>query len=131
MLHKLHYYRLQRSCGQGYVFTRVCDSAHRRGGGFSRQGEPPLAGGRTPPDQADSPGRREEPPRTRQTTLDQAEPPGRENPPGKQTPEYGLRAAGTHPTGMHSCYSHGEYRDFQENDVMNVTSTLLSRHVVK
>ena len=25
--------------------------------------------------------------------------------PGKQTPAYGLRAAGTHPTGMHSCYS--------------------------
>ena len=24
-------------------------------------------------------------------------------PPGKQTPAYGLRAAGTHPTGMHSC----------------------------
>ena len=37
-------------------------------------------------------------------------PPGRENPPRqgdppwKQTPAYGLRAAGTHPTGMHSCY---------------------------
>ena len=29
--------------------------------------------------------------------------PGR-SPPGKQTPTYGLRAAGTHPTGMHSCY---------------------------
>ena len=25
------------------------------------------------------------------------------HPPGKQTPAYGLRAAGTHPTGMHSC----------------------------
>ena len=25
-----------------------------------------------------------------------------EPPPGKQTPAYGLRAAGTHPTGMHS-----------------------------
>ena len=24
-------------------------------------------------------------------------------PPGKQTPAYGLRAAGTHPTGVHSC----------------------------
>ena len=43
-------------------------------------------------------------------------PPGMENPPrhggtplawrtppGKQTPAYGLRSAGTHPTGMHSC----------------------------
>ena len=26
------YYRPQRSCGQGYVFTRVCDSAHGGGG---------------------------------------------------------------------------------------------------
>ena len=56
------------------------------------------------------------PPRTRQTThpprsgrppLDQADPP-----PGKQTPAYGLRAAGTHPTLMHSClviscFAHG------------------------
>ena len=25
-------------------------------------------------------------------------------PPGKQTPAYGQRAAGTHPTGVHSCY---------------------------
>ena len=33
--------------------------------------------------------------------LDQANTP----PPGKQTPAYGLRAAGTHPTGMHSCFT--------------------------
>ena len=26
-----------------------------------------------------------------------------DTPPGKQTRAYGLRAAGTHPTGMHSC----------------------------
>ena len=57
-------------------------------GGFSSrenppcQGEPPLPG-RTPPRQG-------EPPRSR-------------HPPRKQTPAYGLRAAGTHPTGMHSC----------------------------
>ena len=25
-------------------------------------------------------------------------------PPRKQTPAYGLREAGTHPTGMHSCF---------------------------
>ena len=37
------------------------------------------------------------PPRTRP-------PPGPDTlPPRKQTPAYGLRAAGTHPTGMHSC----------------------------
>ena len=29
-------------------------------------------------------------------------PPGAD-PPGEQTPRDGLRAAGTHPTGMHSC----------------------------
>ena len=70
-------YRSQRSCGQGYVFTRVCDSVHR---GVSPEtppgpGRPSLAG-RTPP------------PRTRQTPLDQGDPPGtRQNPPGtRQTP---------------------------------------------
>ena len=30
-------------------------------------------------------------------------PPGPDPPPRNQTPAYGLRAAGTHPTGMHSC----------------------------
>ena len=30
-------------------------------------------------------------------------PPGADTPPRKQTPAYGQRAAGTHPTGMHSC----------------------------
>ena len=30
---KPHFYRPQRSCGQGYVFTRVCDSVN--GGGVS------------------------------------------------------------------------------------------------
>ena len=80
----------------------------------------PPGPGRPPRDQADPSG-------TRQTSLDQADPPGpgrpplgpgrppspgdqadtpriRQTPPGKQTPAYGLRAAGTHPTGMHSCY---------------------------
>ena len=31
------------------------------------------------------------------------DPPGSRHPPGKQTPAYGLRAAGTHPTGINSC----------------------------
>ena len=63
------YYRPQRSWGQGYVFTRVCDSVNRGGmGGLRRtppgprrtppgtkenppqdQGEPPLGPRRTPP----------------------------------------------------------------------------------
>ena len=139
------YYRPQRSCVQGYVFTRVCDSVHRG----------VLQAGRTPPDQADHlpsppPGRREEPPTPgretlpgpgrphppsrreepplgqagrppsrRETPQQEGEPPKQEGgtPPGqagrpppdqadprrKQIPEYGLRAAGMHPTGMHSC----------------------------
>ena len=60
----------------------------------------------TPPDQT--------PPPQDQTPRDQT-PPGADTPqdqtppdqtpsPGKQTPAYGIRAAGTHPTGMHSCF---------------------------
>ena len=71
-------------------------------GGVSRQGEPPPAGGRTPPgpgrpplDQADPPGQGE-------PSRLEGDPPGQGEPPRKQTPEYGLRATGTHPTGMHS-----------------------------
>ena len=48
-------------------------------------GRPPLGPADTPPDQADAP--------------------VRENPPGKKTAAYGQWAAGTHPTGMHSCYN--------------------------
>ena len=88
-----------------------------------------LQAGRTPPGQGDPPQTKENPPPwtrenppsldqreppppdqgdlppTRQTPPDWAEPPQTRQtpPPGKQTPEYGLRAAGTHPTGMHSC----------------------------
>ena len=85
-------------------------------GGVSRQGEPPAPRqGEPPPDQGDPPGPGRPPPagrtpRTRQTPPNQADPPGpgrppqTRHPPGKQTSEYGLRAAGTHPTGMHSCF---------------------------
>ena len=66
--HTIHtyYYRPQRSCGQGYVFTHVCDSVHRGGLEAGRnpprgRREHPPAGGRTPP----AGGR---PPQTRQTT---------------------------------------------------------------
>ena len=55
------------------------------------QADTPSDQADTPPDQADTPQTRQTPPWTRQT------------PPGKHTPAYGLRAAGTHPTGMHSC----------------------------
>ena len=65
----LIFYRPQRSCGQGYVFTRVCDSVY--GGGSPGRENPPGPG--RPP--SPPPGR-ENPPWTRQT------PPG----PGRPLP---------------------------------------------
>ena len=63
------------------------------------QGDTHPGPGRPPPDQADPPpGTRQIPPGPGRHPPDQADPP-----PGKQTSAYGLRAAGTHPTGMHSC----------------------------
>ena len=73
----LGHYRPQRSCGQGYVFTRVCDSVN---GGVSR--EPP------PQDQADPPPpgpRRTPPPRTKENTP----PAGRPPPDQAETPPPG------------------------------------------
>ena len=60
---------------------------------------PPWLGDHPPRDQADPPGW-ENPPR-----LGDHPPGTRQTPPGKQTSEYGLRAAGTHPIGMNSCYT--------------------------
>ena len=99
-----HHYRPQRSCGQGNVFTGVCHSFCSQGG----RGSASVHAGIPPP------GTRQTPPGTRQTPPGSDTPsgPGRHPPPppgpgrppqGKQTPAYGLRAAGTHPTGMHSC----------------------------
>ena len=75
------YYRPQRSCGQGNVFTRVCDSVHRGG----------LQAGRTPPpDQADPPGpgrppwTRENPPAPGRPPTHQGEPPPRPGRPPKE-----------------------------------------------
>ena len=45
------------------------------------------------------------PPQTRHTPPQR---PGTPPPPGKQTAAYGQRAAGTHPTGMHSCNKSNE-----------------------
>ena len=62
----------QQSCGQGYVFTHVCDSVNR---GVSRPGRPPTPTGRNPPS-------REEPPQTRQSPpTRQTNPPSTEEPP--------------------------------------------------
>ena len=80
----LYCYWLQQSCGQGYVFTRVCDSVNRGGVCLSACWD-------TTPCQGDPPAK-------------EAPPLPRSPPPRKQTPAYGQWAAGTHPTGMHSCF---------------------------
>ena len=80
-------------------------------------GRTPLGPGRHPPHQADTPRTRQTPPPPGQGRhpLDQADPqppnppgPGRHLPPRKKTAAYGQWAAGTHPTGMHSCYNRHE-----------------------
>ena len=89
------------------MFLHVCVILFT--GRVSGQGEPPRAGrapraGRPPLRQGEPPwvGR---PPWAGRTPRAGRTPPGtRPPPPGKQTPAYGLRAAGMHPTGMHSCY---------------------------
>ena len=59
---------------------------------------PPPGPGRYPPHQAGTPRRPGRYPPRPDT------PPGPDTPPQQQqTPEYGQRSAGTHPTGMHSC----------------------------
>ena len=105
-------YRPQRSCGQGNVFTGVCLST---GGGRVSASvhagipDPPRTRQtpqtRQPPPGPGSPPLHQAPPRTRQTSPGPGihPPRTRQTPPGKQTAAYGLRAAGTHPTGMHSC----------------------------
>ena len=66
-------------------------------------------GADTPPDQAanfppdQTPWDQAHPAPSGADTLDQT-PPRDQAPPRKQTPAYGQWAAGTHPTGMHSCY---------------------------
>ena len=126
---RTHFYRPQRSCGQGNIFTPVCHSVHRGGlpqcmlGWHPPWSRPPRADtpqSRHPPEQTPPQSRhpleqtppgpdpprpdpsqsRHHPPPQDQTPppLDQTPPP-----PRKQTPAYGLRAAGTHPTGMHFC----------------------------
>ena len=104
-----YFYRPKRSFGQGYVFTGVCDSVHRGGSGkeippAGWRTPPPLrAGWRTPPAGRRTPQRgwMENPP---PGWMENPPPSWKENPPiRKQTPANGLRSAGTHPTGMHSC----------------------------
>ena len=51
-------------------------------------------------------------------------------PPGKQTAAYGLRAAGTHPPGMHSCYL-SVFRIADDPSVVRSLLSLLFRLTVQ
>ena len=76
--------------GEGYIFTGVCLSTEGRVSASAHAGIPPSPD-QAPPLGPDPPG--------------PGSPPDQAPPPGKRTPAYGLQAAGTHPTGMHSCYN--------------------------
>ena len=108
--------------GQGNIFTSVCQEFCPRGGGCLPQcmlGYTPPPGSRPPwtrqtpllppgadthPQGADTPQTRQTPPRSRHPPPGSRHPPDQADPPREQTQAYSLRAAGTHPTGMHSCY---------------------------
>ena len=84
----LCYYRPQRSCGQDYVFTRVCDSVNGGGGWVSAS----MLGYHPPPEQT-SP--LEQTPSAADTPSRSTHPPGADS---------GIRLIRLmHPTGMHSC----------------------------
>ena len=95
-----------------FLHLSFIHSVHSGGGGecLTRQ-VPPRDQAGTPPG-ADTPRTRQVPPRSRHPPQTRQVPPrpGRypprpDTPPRKQQrPEYGQRSAGTHPTGMHSCY---------------------------
>ena len=70
------YYRPQRSCGQGYVFTRVCDSVNRGVSASVHAGIPPSADplGSRPPG-ADTPWEQTPTPRSRHLPQSRQPPP--------------------------------------------------------
>ena len=78
--------------GQGYVFTRVCDSVHGGVSASVHAGMHPPGGhplGRHPPQED-----------TRKTPQEDTR-----NPPlgAVHAGRYGQQAGGIHPTGMHTC----------------------------
>ena len=118
------YYRPQRSWAKVMFLQAPVILSTERGGCLPqcKQGyhsHPPTPweqtppGADTPPDQTptrpDPPGayapnpREQRPPEPTTPPGAHPQPPGADTPPGKQTPAYGQWAAGTHPTGMHSC----------------------------
>ena len=92
----------------------------------SRPPGPDTPPGPTTPDQI-PPSRH--PPGSRHSP-DQIPPPGTRTPPPpppavKQTPAYGQRAAGTHPTGMHSCTIKNYKNKISYCHLMNTTTLFL------
>ena len=73
----------------------------------TRENSPPPPPGRTPPARENPPPLPGRTPPARENPPCQGEPPP---PPRKQTAAYGQRAAGTHPTGMHSCLLNVTYK---------------------
>ena len=80
-------YRPQRSCGQGYVFSRVCDSVHSGGSASVHAGIPPLWE-QTPPGSRHLPGSRYPPGAAtpKAYTPQSRHPPRRRHHPPEQTP---------------------------------------------
>ena len=78
-----HYYRPQRSCGQGNIFTPVCHSVHREGSASVHAGIPTPPRTRSPQSRHPSPGNRHPPGTTPlQTPQDHTHtPPGADTPP--------------------------------------------------
>ena len=93
-------YRPQRSCGQGYVFTRVCDSVHR-GVCLSAcwdappRSKPPSGGD---PPGGDTPPLEETPPGGDTPALEET-PPGGDTPPGADPPGADPPSGGDPPGG--------------------------------
>ena len=95
---------------------------HPPGGRHPPRGRPPK---KQTPQEADTPPKKQTPhprsrhpppPRSRHPPPSRSRhpphPPRGRPPPQKQAPTYGQWAAGTHPTGMHSCYCHIFRNDF-------------------
>ena len=98
-------YRPQQSWAK-VIFSQACvkNSVHRGGGCLPQcmLGYIPPTGPGTPPRPGTPLSRH--PPRPGTPPPWGRHPPGADTPPGKHTAAYGQRAAGTHPTRMHSCF---------------------------
>ena len=94
---KEHFYRPQRSCFQGYVFTRVCDSVNRGVSASVHAGSrhPPVAD--TPSPKRQTPRLEADPPRSRHPSPQKQTPPRSRHPlPGSRHPP---RSRHPHPPG--------------------------------